>query len=153
MRKTNIKTPVVFRVSLLLLCAFLLSSHMMGGLWAKYYTRNDGGDGARVARFSFDEDLSEQSQSLSVSFAPGEYEEYTFEIENTGEVALKCVLSIDNLTENLPIEDQVIATSEIACGDSDTIDWKIEWPVALNSAEYMGKMDILRVVVTVEQVD
>ena len=64
------------------------------------------------------------------------------------------VVKLENLTNNLPIQDQVITSGVILSG-SDTVDfsWKFTWPATDNSIDKMGKMDIIRITVTVEQVD
>ncbi|MBQ8441053.1 MAG: hypothetical protein IJX19_10350 [Clostridia bacterium] len=153
MRQQNKKTPLVFRVGVVLLCMILFSFHMMGGLYARYSTLDQDSDGARVAAFAFTENLSQQTQDLSISLSPGELVEQAITVRNEGEVTLRCVVSVKNLTGNLPILDQTLASQNIECGDELTFDWDIEWPRDDNSVEYMGKTDVLRIVVTVEQVD
>ena len=54
MTKSNSKTPWVFRLGVALLCAMLITTHMMGNLYARYSTTATGGDGARVAKFDVD---------------------------------------------------------------------------------------------------
>ena len=154
MRQQNKKTPLVFRIGLVLLGTIICSIHMMGGLYARYSTSSGkASDNARVAIFSFEDDLSEQAQSIPVYLSPGEYISTTITIKNNGEVTLRYVVTIKNLTKNLPIEDQTIISDEITSDSESTFTWKIEWPQSKNSVVYVGKMDVLRVVVTVEQVD
>lgn len=153
MRQSNKKTPLVFRVGIVLLCMILFSFHMMGGLYARYSTLDQDSDGARVAAFAFTEDLSPQTQDLSISLSPGELVDQAITVKNEGEVTLRCVVSVKNLTGNLPISNQTLTSATIARGDTLTFDWDIEWPGDDNSVEYMGKTDVLRIVVTVEQVD
>ena len=52
MTKSNSKTPLVFRIGLALLCAMILSTHLMGNLYARYSTTAVGSDRARVAKFA-----------------------------------------------------------------------------------------------------
>ena len=153
MKKTNIKIPIVFRVGMLLLCAFLLSSHMMGGLYARYSTQATASDSIFVAEFSFKDDLSEQSLSIPISLKPGESIPTTINITNDGDVTIRYVAKIENLTDNLPIEDQTFTSEEIVSGATRSFDLEIEWPKNDSSIEYMGKIDVLRVVVSAEQVD
>lgn len=153
MKQQNKKTPLVFRVGLALLCAIILSIHLMGGIYARYSTSDSASDRARVAIFSFEDDLSEQSQIVSLSLIPGESIPTMITIKNDGEVTLRYVVTIENLTHNLPIEDQIVTSGEIVSGGTSSLDWKIEWSESDNSVEYMGKMDVLRIVVIVEQVD
>ena len=154
MVKLNNKTRLIFQILLFLVLALILSSYVLGTtFYARYVTTASGGDGARVARFSFDEDLSDQALDLSLLLSPGEHEDYSITIENDGEVTLQCTVKIVNLTNNLPIDDQVITSEEIAMGETSTFDWRIEWPEGDNSVEFMGKLDVIRIIVTVEQVD
>ena len=51
MRKLNNKAPIVFYVSMVLLCAVLISAYMTNDLYASYATYAFGGDSARVAKF------------------------------------------------------------------------------------------------------
>lgn len=140
-------------MGVVLFCILLGSIHLMGGLYARYTTQAGDSDSARVAVFSFEDDLSEQGQLLPASFSPGESLSKTIEIHNNGETALKYVIKLENLTQNLPIEDKIIETNVIACGEESSLTWSIEWLQEDNSIDYMGKMDILRITVTVEQVD
>ena len=66
MRKQNRKTPAVFYVGVVLLCAVLITSHLTSGLYARYTTTASGGDAAVVASFEVGETLS----SLPQSFCP-----------------------------------------------------------------------------------
>lgn len=49
--KLNRMPPLIFRAALVLLCLVVLTSGMMGRLFAKYYATASGSDSARVARF------------------------------------------------------------------------------------------------------
>ena len=62
-------------------------------------------------------------------------------------------IKIENLTNNLPIADQTIKSEVVAPGSENTFDWTLEWPKEDNSIDYVGKMDVFKVTVTVEQVD
>ena len=53
MRKSNIKTPILFRVGVAMLCAVLFSSYMMSGLYARYSSNVTGSATAQVAKFSY----------------------------------------------------------------------------------------------------
>ena len=55
MTKSNRKTPLVFRIGLALVCALLVSTYMMSGMYARYCTTASGDDSARIAKFSVDE--------------------------------------------------------------------------------------------------
>ena len=154
--KSNNKAPLfsTMHVALLLLCAVLLSAYAIGGLYARYASGQSGDDDARVAKFSFSDNLDAQSIALPVTMAPGESQKVTIQVQNTGEVALKYVVKVENLTGNLPIKTQTIASDVLLSGsDLTEFSWEITWSATENSIEKMGKMDIIRITVTVEQFD
>jgi len=156
MRQQNIKTPLVFRIGGLLFCLLLVSVYLMGGLYARYTASASGTDGARVAQFAFDHDLTSETVTTSISLAPGETDTKTVSITNNGETAIRCVVTLENLTKNLPIAveaPQVITTEAIPGGQSDTCNIVIAWPEAENSIDFAEKMDVFKITVTVEQVD
>ena len=154
MRQQNsIKTPIVFRIALVLLCVMLFSFYLIGGLYARYTASASGGDSARVARFEFSDDLTDQFITLPISLSPGEHYDTSVQIQNSGEVAIHCVVTVENLTGNLPIESKTYTSTTIVEGEETTLNVVIEWPAEQNSIEYMGKSDIFRIRVTVEQVD
>lgn len=52
MRKTNIKTPIIFRVALILFCVMLITLNLVGNIYAKYLSSFDGGSSTQIAKFS-----------------------------------------------------------------------------------------------------
>ena len=94
MRQQNIKIPPVFHVGVILLCAMLITSYMMGGLYARYTTSASGGDSARVARFAFSDDFTTQYQTFTTAASamyPGSTITLTVRVTNNSEVALRYV--------------------------------------------------------------
>ena len=53
MKQIHIKTPLVFRIGVVLLCAMMLSFHFMDGLYARYSTSATGTTTARVAKIGY----------------------------------------------------------------------------------------------------
>ena len=51
MKKSNKRAPLIFYLGIFVLCMTLFSSHMTGGLYARYTSNASGSDSARVARF------------------------------------------------------------------------------------------------------
>lgn len=156
MRQSNTKTPIVFRVALVLFCAMLISFSMMGGLYARYVTTISGSDSARVAKFVFTDNLDTQMQTFvteSASMFPGKTVQVTAGISNQGEVSIRCIVTVENLTDNLPISDATLASIDLVPGQSADFDIPFTWPADRNSIEYSGKMDIFRISVVVEQID
>lgn len=154
MRAQNKNTPLVLRVGLALLFAAVLSLQLVGGIYARFYTSTDSSDGARVAAFSFTDNFDEQTATLTdLVMSPGEAVERSITIQNKGEVSLRYTVIIENMTGNLPLVATVDKTGEVGYGETDTVKLSISWPAGMNSEEYMGKTDNLRITVRVEQID
>lgn len=154
--KRNGRTPKIFYVGVALLCALLVTSHMMGGLYARYTSGAEGASSARVAKFAFTESWGMQTQSIPLSGAeliPGGKITVPVTVENNGEVTIRYTVKVENLTGNLPITVGDLANETIGIGETKNFNIEIEWPSDQSKTDYMGKMDILRVSVTVEQVD
>ena len=115
MRQQNVKIPFVFRVGIVLLCTLLITSHMMGGLYARYSTSVTGTASATVAKISykFDPDLTNgewflSSHPLDTNDVPANCDviafEETFTLINDGDVAYEY-----NLALTITYEDQELA--------------------------------------------
>ena len=165
MIKPNKKIPLIFRLGIALLCAFFVTSYMMSGLYARYFTTDSAGDGARVARFEFSDDLSSQYEQFTAESSlmyPGCEVPMQIEIVNNSEVSLQYVVTIRNLTSNLPIllksdgetQSTVTIRSEVihpsSAGD---LQFSIFWPKEENSVSFTRKMDVFRITVQAVQVD
>ena len=83
---------ILFRVAAVMLCATLVSCHMVAGLWARYATHADLGDSARVAVFRVDSARKEgESGNLTQHLTgdkTGDVTTYRVVITNTSEVAV-----------------------------------------------------------------
>lgn len=158
MKELNKRTPLVFKIGVLLLCAMLITSYMMSDLYARYTVTAFAGDSARVAKFTFtDADMQAQFQYITIesSVYPGQTVcNINASIENKSEVAIRYVVNFENLTGNLPINYPLpISFDVIAPGGEVTVNYPITWSSTDNSPDYAGKMDIIRITVSVEQVD
>lgn len=99
MRQSNRKAPLIFRVGLMLLCAMLVTTNMMGGLYARYSTTATGSASARVAKidcavnydFSGYGDLGEIDGDVNGTVLVVMEE---FSVENTGEVSYTYSLNL-----------------------------------------------------------
>lgn len=101
MRKAYGKTPIVFRLGVILLCLFMMSFHLMGGLYARYSTSASMSASARVAKFDCEvnylstgyggdnmviDDKTDWKQVYAVIDE--------FEVHNSGEVAFSYELKL-----------------------------------------------------------
>ena len=152
MKKTNKKAPALFRARFLLLYLAIVSCVTIGSAFSNYASSTGGNSTVGVAKFSFSDNLSEQSLTKNFKLAPGQTETVPIIIENDGDVTLRCTVRVENLTDNLPIDDSVTYV-DIPIGQEKTLKVDIEWPADKNDYSYMGKTDLIRISVSVEQLD
>lgn len=153
MRKSNTKTPLVFYVSLALLCFVLVTSHLTSGLYARYTATGAGSDSARVAKFEIGETFTEQSEVIEVgALKPNGRFERSIEITNSSEVLVSCVVTAENITGNLPLVHEPV-TVDLAPGQTEHIPLEIEWETDNFSSKHAGMVDLVRVTLLAEQAD
>ncbi|MBQ4137508.1 MAG: hypothetical protein IJD67_05295, partial [Clostridia bacterium] len=96
--RTKKKTPVVFYISLVLLCLCMLTSHMTGGLYARYSTTVTGTASAQVANIDVYIDYKFMGHTLDIKMQSVTEEYYAvieeFTVENNGEVAYDYTLNL-----------------------------------------------------------
>lgn len=160
MRQQNRKTPIVFRLGVALLCALLVTSHMMSGLYARYATVASGDDDARVAKFQVDETLqitnkqgeSVDSSIVNITLIPGEYLKYSYTVKNNSEVTILFSVSGERLLNELPLTltsvEQVLQPDE-----TKTIDFYVTWNSSDSDVHYGSMIDIIKITFKAEQVD
>lgn len=113
MRKSNIKTPLIFRIALILLCVMLLTFSMMGDLYARYVSIFSGDSSTNVAQISYKITplVTNNQDNLSVhqidvnTIPPGCKAiaiEETFTLENDGDVSYdyELILSLKDQNGN-----------------------------------------------------
>lgn len=155
MKKTNRRAPTVLYIGAMLLCALLITSHMMGGIYARYASFDQGEASARVAKFEFTETLTPQTKTFVLSgdaWVPKQTLPIKVSVTNSGEVTIRYTIKVENLTNNLPIESKTV-TEVVAMGATETVSVEIVWNETETGTEYAGKTDVLRISVTAEQVD
>lgn len=148
MKKTG---TIIKYVLIVLFFLVILSSYMSSGFYAKYISSNSGSDSARVARFKIGENFDGiMSEMFSLELEPGS--EFEIIITNESEVAVSCKLTVNNVTDNLPIFDKVDIIN-IDALDSEEKKMVIKWDESYNSKDYAGKVDIINVSLVIEQID
>ena len=90
--------PLTVWLGYLLAVTFLVT----GVTFSSYITTTSGGDSARVARWSVAEDGT-GSGMLTVRLAPGESKGKVLTVEQKSEVAAEYIITVTNLTGNLPL--------------------------------------------------
>ena len=169
MRKLNNKAPIVFYVSMVLLCAVLISAYMTNDLYASYATYAFGGDSARVAKFDVGYKYTIDSTtiiggrnvitepiSLGTISPGGNAKTIVVTVTNRSEVAVEVNVALTNLTENLPLVIQK-PTSTILQPNSNTetsFVFNVYWtPDKDKDLSLMGMTDMFELRIAVEQVD
>ena len=99
------------------------------------------GDGEVVTDFVVDDVL-----------IPGKCTTYLFFVENKSEVTIKFSMTGNTLFGELPL---VVRGSSVVLSpnSSTTVCFNVEWESDQNSSDYCGKLDMIELVVTAEQVD
>lgn len=103
MKQSNIKTPLVFRIGVALLCAMLITSHMMGGLYARYHSSGTGSATANVAKFSVSCSSSDSNTTKTLEIGSEETVTYPFTVTNTSDVTIRYTIVIENLPQGVNV--------------------------------------------------
>ncbi len=149
----------IMRIAAVLGCLTIVSAYMLSGMYARYSTSASGSDSARVARFSISENLTEQSQTIVISMAPGDASvNYPITVTSNSEVTVKYTLELIRETNNLPLSIAITeATGTIAAGDTAprTVNAAISWAAGdeAKNYRYSQEIDLITVRLTVEQVN
>ncbi len=108
MKKSNIKTPVIFYIALCVLCVTLISFSFTGGLYAKYSTTSSASDSARVAKYNVTvSDLTANELTVDSYDPQGLLGQTRFTVTWDCEVAVRYGVSIEF---QQPVPDYVTIT-------------------------------------------
>lgn len=99
MKQQNRKTPVVFHIGLVLLCAVLMTTCMMSGLYARYSSTITGSATAQAANIAFQMSNGGQfdyeiSEAFNADLGGVYAVIVTFSVTNTGEVVYDYQLNL-----------------------------------------------------------
>lgn len=155
MKKNNRRSNWILYLAGILFCLTLFSMHLTSGLYARYSATVSGEDGARVARFSIQQS-GELSQVMVMDVYPGFNKDYTIKLKNESEVAVNYTVSVERLTNNLPLTiTWTDASGSFAANSEDEVTHtlKVSWPATENDEALSYEVDALRVIVHAEQID
>ena len=156
MAKTNAPKRNVFLIAaLILLCLTLVSMSLMSGMFARYTTKSASNDTGRIAKFRVTGNGFTDAVTFNVKMNPGDSQKKTLSVVNDSEVAVRYTVTVENATDNLPL--QVTGTSltgTLAPGAAPAdVTFNLKWPADENDAAYSGMLDNIVVTVTAVQVD
>lgn len=162
---------LIYRVAAVLICAVLLTTHMVAGLFAKYTHTERSAITARVAKFDI---LGEGTfaDEFVATVAPGESEQFIAQIDITGDLEVAVNVSIDvvNVTNNIPYEYKlkkqvgdnfvdVDAFNFDYYPSSDEENYRLfiyipeDSELPDSNLEYRGMVDYIKITVTAQQID
>lgn len=110
--KTAPRMNIMLRIAALLLVLFLVSLHLVSGLFARYTSTADGSDGARVAKFQITESLISNdtlsTTTVATSVVPGVPCEVKIDVSNSSEVAVTYEITVAKVSTCLDLKFYVI---------------------------------------------
>lgn len=119
------------------------------GVYARYASDAKGSDSATVASFDVTETLP---ATIELSMRPGDTKTVSIEVKNSGDVTVSYRVVATNRTGNLPLAFDT-PTETIAAGCTQTVTLTVSWDGTNNSADKMGKVDVIELSLIAEQVD
>ena len=157
MGKKNTRPNWILRIAGVLLCLTLLSVHLTSGMFARYSATATGSDTARVANFQVT-DTGTFTKDLYLEYNPGMSNKYDIVIENRSEVAVKCTVTVERLSNHIPMKVTLSGDiTDVTFAPNDpvtkTVGLELNWPNTENDAVYSYEVDAIRVRVCAEQID
>ena len=104
MKQLNIKASHVCQVCLVLFCALLITTHMVGGMYAKYAFSASATDQVRVAMFDVSCTSSDANSSKNLKIGSGETVTYSFTAKNLSDVSIQYHIVVENLPAGVVVE-------------------------------------------------
>ncbi len=177
--KLNRKADPLYIVLVALIALLLISSVLLGGLYARYVSKDSIGDQARVAKFDIVETGSVFQEAFAISLDPAlddkgaayaAVKNGAVVLTNQSEVSVRCTFSTES-TENLPLLyswscaeldaeiDAVNRTVSFLLPANDTakvFDLAVEWDVSTEKNRefvYNRQVDGIILSVYCEQID
>ena len=155
--RPKVKMNIPICLAGVLLCLTLFSFYFSGGLYARYVTKSTGSDSARVARFDVKIEANRNLYSELIDLGeiqPGGSQKIIFTVTNNSEVAVAFTATVENLTENLPLEIPLSGVPQnLAPGEKTTVTFAVTWDAGEDDPVNAGKTDLLELQIKAEQID
>lgn len=151
--------PVLLIVAFILIILTAISFSLVVATYSRYITtkinssENDGTN-PEVAKFDVSEYLDGVGEfdTLSITLKPGEKKIQNIIVSNSSEVAISYTISLENVTNNLPLEFTNYSGTINANETNVACSVTISWDELKNSPEFAGKTDVIRIIITAEQI-
>lgn len=151
--------PVLLIVAFILIILTAISFSLVVATYSRYITtkinssENDGKN-PEVAKFDVSEYLDGVGEfdTLSITLKPGEKKIQNIIVSNSSEVAISYTISLENVTNNLPLEFTNYSGTINANETNVACSVTISWDELKNSPEFAGKTDVIRIIITAEQI-
>lgn len=160
---------VISRTLLILLAFTIYSFWMLGGLYARYVTKAEGGDNARVAYFQIaDSNTLQKTYKLVPMSTDNQEQAFTVNMSNNSETAVRYTFSIEK-EGNLPLNITAQNNGNVLTKDTVSDVWSVEraagksgdeeykFTLSLDNTEenyrYSGGVESIRLTVKAEQID
>lgn len=147
------KRPILLIVAFIIMILTTISFSLVVVTYSRYISSKVDINQSVVAKFEVSDALEGIGiyDTLSITLNPGESKVQNIVVTNSGEVDVKYSISVINVTNNLPLTF-VTEDSIIKAGQELTCQITIKWDALKNSPEFAGKTDVIRIIVTAEQV-
>ena len=151
--------PVLLIVAFILIILTAISFSVVVATYSRYITTKinsteNNGNNPDVAKFDVSEYLDGVGEfdTLSITLKPGEEKVQNIIVSNSSEVAISYTISLENVTNNLPLEFTNYSGTINANETNVACSVTISWDELKNSPEFAGKTDVIRIIITAEQI-
>lgn len=151
--------PVLLIVAFILIILTAISFSLVVATYSRYITTKinsseNNGNNPEVAKFDVSEYLDGVGEfdTLSITLKPGEEKVQNIIVSNSSEVAISYTISLENVTNNLPLEFTNYSGTINANETNVACSVTISWDELKNSPEFAGKTDVIRIIITAEQI-
>ena len=160
MKQEKLNTFLMRTVAVLLMLV-LLSSGIVSGRYARYTTRQNLEDSARVARFAVTEETNLFSERVPIQIIPGDVATNEIAVANDSEVAIRYTITADNPFKNLPLKFYIRVgeqrypapySAEMAPSQHTDFILETEW-AGTADLSYSGKVDLIEITLDAVQID
>ena len=151
--------PVLLIVAFILIILTAISFSLVVATYSRYITTKinsseNNENNPDVAKFDVSEYLDGVGEfdTLSITLKPGEKKVQNIIVSNSSEVAISYTISLENVTNNLPLEFTNYSGTINANETNVACSVTISWDELKDSPEFAGKTDVIRIIITAEQI-